>query len=104
MLDRQGNDLWIKGKPSETEIGSGCKVTEHELVKDEYLKNVRPYDNLGQIFQQENLDESNHENLQQIFIETKSDKMQKLKREIEFLREVYKESKQDLVKYNKTHC
>ena len=84
VLDRQGNDLWIKRQPVETEIGPRCKLPEHELVQDEYLRHLRPYENLGQIFWQEKLDKSNHQNLQQISRETKSDKMQKFRREIEF--------------------
>ena len=43
------------------------------------VRNLRPHDNLEQLFQQESLDKSNHENLQQVFKETKSDKMQKLR-------------------------
>ena len=35
VLDRQRNDLWIKGQSLEMEIGPGCNLTEHELVQDE---------------------------------------------------------------------
>ena len=70
VLIRQRKYLWIKGQSLVTEIGPGHKLTEHELVKDEYMRNVRSYDNLEQIFQQENLDKSNHENLQHISRET----------------------------------
>ena len=55
------------------------------LVQDKYLRNLKSYDNLGQIFWQENLDKSNHENLQQISRKTISNQMQTLRREIEFL-------------------
>ena len=84
VLDRPRRNLWKK-QSLEIEIGPGCKLIEHELVQDEYLRNLRHYDSLGQMFWQEKLDKSNHEHLQQIFRENKSDRMQKLRREIEFL-------------------
>ena len=61
------------------EIDPGHRLTEHELVQDEYLRNLRLHDKLEQIIQQESLDKSNYENVQQICRETKSDKMQKLR-------------------------
>ena len=61
------------------EISPGHKLIEHELVQDEYMRT------LEQIFWLESLDKSRHENFQQIFRETKSDKMQKLRWEINFL-------------------
>ena len=51
VLDRQRNDLWIKRQPLEMEIGPGHKLTEHELIQDEYLGNFRSHDNLEQVFQ-----------------------------------------------------
>ena len=45
VLDRQRNALWIKGQHIGMEIGSVHKFTEHELIQDKYLRNVRPYDN-----------------------------------------------------------
>ena len=49
------------------------------------MRNLRPHENLEQIFWQESLDKSSHENLQQISRETKSDKMQKLRWKTELL-------------------
>ena len=46
---------------------------------------MRPHNNLEQVFQPESLEKGNYKNLQQMARETKSNKMQKLRQEIEFL-------------------
>ena len=74
-VNRQTNNLWIKGQPLKTEIGPRCKLTEQELEKGEYLRNLKPHNHLQQTFPQESLEKDNYKYLQQMARETKSDKM-----------------------------
>ena len=61
------NDLWVRRPSLDTEIGLGKKFTEHELVQDKYLGNLRPYEHFWQMYKQDNLGKNNQEQLGQLY-------------------------------------
>ena len=72
-VNRHTNHLWIKGQPSEMEIGPRHKLTEQKLEQGEYVRNLKPHNHLEQVFQQESLEKDNYENYQKVARETKAD-------------------------------
>ena len=77
-------DTWIIRLSLDREIGQGQNLTEHELAQDEYLINLRPQENLEHMYQQDKLEKNDQGQLRQLYRETKMDKLQKLRRKIEF--------------------
>ena len=83
--NRHDNDVWGKIPSLGTEPGQRQNFNEYELVQDEYLNNLGTTDNIEQTHTQERLGNINNRQMRQLYRETKTDKIKKLRREIEFL-------------------
>ena len=58
---------------------------KYGVVQDEYLKNLGTTNNIEQTYMQDRLGNKDNGQMNQFYRETKTDKMQELRREIEFL-------------------
>ena len=68
-------------------------MSEYKLVQDEDLKNLGTTDNIDQTYTHYRLGNKDDWQMSQLYRETKTDKMLKLKREIEILDMTYVEGK-----------
>ena len=82
--NRQDNDLWLKMPYPGTKIILRQNFNEYGLVQDEYLKVLAEIENIEQTSRQDRLGNKGNGQMSQLYRETKTDKMQKLRWEIEF--------------------
>ena len=83
--NREDSNLWTKTPFSDTETSQRQSFHEYELAQDEYLKHLGIKDNIEQTCTQDKLGNKDDRWMSQLYQETKTDKMQRLRREIEFL-------------------
>ena len=75
-----------KDRPSlDVEIGKGQTFTEYESAQDEYLINSETNENIDQTYRQDRLGNNDHGQLSQLYEDTKTDKVQNLRRVIKLI-------------------
>ena len=83
--NRQDNDLLVKMPSPNAETSQRQNLNDNELVQCAYLENLGTTDNIEKTYIQDRLGNKDIGQMSQLYRETKTDKMQKLRREIKFL-------------------
>ena len=76
--------LRVKIPSLDTETGQRQNCNEYELVQDKYMKNSRRTNSIEQTSAKDRLGNKDNGKMSLLYRETKTDKMQKWRSEIEF--------------------
>ena len=85
VSNRQDNDLWVKKPSIDTETSQRQNCNEYELAEDKYLKYLGTTDNTEQTYIQDSLGNKENGHMSHLYREIQKDKMQNMRRKIEFL-------------------